>query len=97
MALRIEYQVQSIGDSKVRIGMGSSADDTGTVDVTSSFAAQAGQPWQTAYIRLSCFEQAGLDMSAVAYPLVIRAGEGLVLQLESAEIVANPGDAACEL
>ena len=97
MALRLEYQVKSVGESGAQIGMGNDPDSAGFVDVTASFSAQAGKAWQTGYIKLSCFEEAGLNMTSVAYPLVIRSGEGLVLQLGGAEIVANPGDANCVL
>lgn len=97
MALQLEYRVQDIGESAVQVGMGRDPQSSGLVDVTDSFSAQAGKGWQKRYIKLSCFEEAGLDMASVAYPLIINAGDGLTLQLQSAKIVANPGDANCEL
>ena len=97
MVLRLEYQVRSMGDSPVQIGMRDADGSLGFVDVTDAFMAQAGKPWRTGHIKLACFEQAGLEMAAVSAPLIVSSGDGLVLQLGSAEIVANPGDAGCEL
>ena len=97
MALQLEYRVQSSGKAAVQIGMGNGPGSSALVDVTDTLAKRSGTGWQTGYIRLSCFEDAGLDMASVRNPLVITAGAGLVMQLESAEVVVNPGDAGCAL
>ncbi len=97
MALRLEYRVHSVGDAVVQIGMGSGPDKSGFVDVTKRLVEQNGGDWQTGYIPLSCFEDAGQDMTSVSNPLIIKAGAGLVLQLGSAELLAHPGDAGCAL
>ncbi|MDJ0700003.1 MAG: glycoside hydrolase family 3 N-terminal domain-containing protein [Woeseiaceae bacterium] len=97
MALRVDYKVHQSGESAVRIGMGHGPDRIAYVDVTDSLAEQSATDWQTGFIKLSCFEEAGLNMEAVGNPLVVTAGAGLVLQLGSAEVVGNPGDAGCEL
>ncbi len=97
MALRLEYRVQSLGDSEVQIGIGSGPGKSAFVDVTKSLLTHSGAGWQTGFIKLSCFEDSGLDMASVSEPLIITAGAGFVLQLASAEVVANTGVAGCAL
>jgi beta-glucosidase len=97
MALRLEYQVQNLADSEVQIGMGRGTGKSAFVDVTESLLTQSGAGWQTGFIKLSCFEDSGLDMASVSEPLIITAGAGFVLQLASAEVVANTADAGCAL
>ena len=97
MALQLTYRVQRAAESQVQIGMGRGPGTTAFVDVTESLAKQSGMGWQTGHISLSCFEDAGLDMASVSEPLIISAGANLVLQLESAKLVSDPGDAGCTL
>ena len=86
-----------MADSEVQIGMGRGTGKSAFVDVTESLLTQSGAGWQTGFIKLSCFEDSGLDMASVSEPLIITAGAGFVLQLASAEVVANTGDAGCAL
>jgi beta-glucosidase len=97
MVLELRYQVLRSGESAVQIGMGRGPDWTGLVNVGESLSAKAGAGWQTGYIKLSCFEEAGMNMASIGNPLIVTAGAGLVLQLRSVEVVANPGDAGCTI
>jgi beta-glucosidase len=91
MALQLDYQVLKAGSGRAGIGM-----NGGIINLTESLTDKVDAGWQTSFIKLSCFAAAGTDMASVAQ-LFIGAEAGLVLQLESAEVVANPGEASCTL
>lgn len=97
MVLDLVYQVVESPGGEVWLGMGVGEHGRGLLPVTESIAVQAGQGWQTGRVKLSCFEAAGARMQAVAEPFVLEAEAGLVLQLFSARIAANPGDVTCDL
>jgi hypothetical protein len=83
------------GDASIQVA--NSAEVFGSIDARAAFEEQAGKDWQTRLVKLSCFAEQGVDMRAVAAPLVIVADAGLELQLARAEIVPNPGNAGCSL
>ena len=97
MAIALEYRVLAYTGGDASIQVANSADAFGSIDASEAFAAQSGKDWQTRLIKLSCFAEQGVDMSAVAAPLVISGNAGLELQVARAEIVPNPGDAGCSL
>jgi beta-glucosidase len=97
MAIALEYRVLGYTGGEASIQVANSAEAFGSVDARAAFGDQAGGDWQTQLIKLSCFAEQGVDMRAVAAPLVITADAGLELQLARAEIVANPGNAGCSL
>lgn len=94
MALQLDYAVLQAAGARAGIGLSGGA--SGSVDVTQSLADKVGAGWQTGLIKLSCFAAAGADMASIAQ-LVIGANAGLVLQLGSAQVVANPGGVGCTL
>ncbi len=91
MALELNYMVLEVGGEAVTVAVGD-----GAVDLTKTFSADAAQGWQRASIALACFEQRGSNTAAITEPLVISSAGPLSLQLGSARIVANIGDASCE-
>lgn len=91
MALQLNYQVLKADAARAGIAMNGSI-----IDLTESLTDKAGTGWQSSFIKLSCFAEVGTDMANVAQ-IFIGAEAGLVLQLESAQVVANPGDAGCTL
>lgn len=95
MVLQIDYQVISAASTAVSISMGQGTDRRVSLDVSSQVRAAAGEGWQTSLIRLSCFEEMGLNMASVSEPLVISSDGPMILQLASARIVANPGNVDC--
>lgn len=91
MALKLDYQVLKADTARAGIAM-----NGGIINLTESLADKVDAGWQTSFIKLSCFAEAGTDMANVAQ-LFIGSEAGLVLQLESAQVVANPGNASCIL
>jgi beta-glucosidase len=97
MAIALEYRVLGYTGGDASIQVANSAEAFGSIDARAAFEEQAGKDWQTRLVKLSCFAEQGVDMRAVAAPLVIVADAGLELQLARAEIVPNPGNAGCSL
>lgn len=99
MAIAIDYAVLSekpVGNTKLEIWCSQDASCKGGVDITDSLNASLGQGWQRAVVKLSCFEQQGADMTRIVSPLVFRSQGPLTLQIATAELVANTGQASCE-
>jgi beta-glucosidase len=93
MAIELAYQVLEAPAAGGAIAMGDGTSGQGAI--ATDFAALAGSGWRTALLKLSCFAAQGAPMENVAEALVISGDAGLKLQIASARIVANPGDAGC--
>lgn len=88
--LRLDWQVQALPPGPVAISFG-----TGALDVTEQVRAGMGGPATELRIPLHCFKEAGTDMKAVAAPLRIAAGPGLVIALRNARVEAFGGTIPC--
>ncbi|MEM6900075.1 MAG: glycoside hydrolase family 3 N-terminal domain-containing protein [Pseudomonadota bacterium] len=97
MVLQISYSVLDKGAGPVSIGMASEGASAAVVDVTEAFSRSAGQGWQTGQILLSCFVEEGLAIESVVVPLEIYSKSQMQIQIASAMIAPNPGDADCAL
>ncbi len=97
MAIELVYRVARWSGGTASLSVADGGNHSGSIDVAGAFEAQAGGDWRTGLVKLSCFAEKGVDMSNVVSPVVIAADAGLALQLASARIVANPGDAGCAL
>ena len=97
MALELTYQVIDVAAESIAVEMARGFDQRSAIDVSAAIKARAGSGWHTALIKLSCFEDQGLDMASISAPLVISADGPMTLQIESAQIVGNPGNAGCAL
>jgi hypothetical protein len=69
----------------------------GSLELAEQFSSKSGAGWQTTTIGLSCFVEQGTDMSAVTEPLVITSDDRLKLQIGSVSLVADSGNADCNL
>jgi len=97
MAIEVVYRVAAWNGDAASLSVADGSNNVGSIDVAGAFEAQAGGDWQTGLVKLSCFAEQGVDMSALVSPVIISGSSGLELQLASARIVANPGNAGCEL
>ncbi len=99
MAIQFRYKV--IGDVPssvvVQVGDPYAENNGGSIDFAEGFKAKAGQGWQVSDLRLSCFETAGADMTNVTMPFSIAADAPFQIQMEYINIVANEGQASCNL
>lgn len=90
MALHLRYRVDTPPAGPVRLGVGA-----GALDVTSLFRdATAGQ-WRSVKIRLSCFRNAGADVSAVDQPFNLSTDAAFAVTVEDIRLASNEGDAIC--
>lgn len=97
MTIELDYQVVAAAGAEVALEVADSRGNRGRIDISNTIARQAGKSWQTSRVRLSCFADQGVEMAGISEPLVIQGSAGLKLQLVSARLAANPGDASCEL
>jgi len=97
MVVEFTYQVtgDEVGSTSLFTECGT--DCGATLDMSEQFAGLAGAGWQTSQVKLSCFAEAGLDVSNVTVPFGISSEGPLTVQIQSAEIVSNGGDADCNL
>ena len=98
MAIAVTYAV--LGDGPVgptSIGIGCGEGCEGALDVTDGLQAAQGQGWRTSKLKLSCFADAGTDMTTIDMPFFIRSEGPLILQISTVEVDTNQGDSSCSL
>ncbi|WP_206711319.1 glycoside hydrolase family 3 protein [Aquisalinus flavus] len=97
MVVEFTYQVTGDATGSTSLFTECGTDCGATLDVSGQVADLAGAGWQTSQVKLSCFAEAGLDVSKVTVPFGISSEGPLTVQIQSAEIVSNGGDADCNL
>ncbi len=99
MAVQFDYRVENAPMGQVMLGGTCKADEPcdGFVDVTSGMKDAAGKGWKTANIKLSCFAEAGADMSRIASPFTLRSTGAFTVSLSKITIADNTGSASCSL
>lgn len=96
--LQISYQVTNRGEGPVGLAMACGEACEGGLDVTAGIRWAEGKGWQSAVLPLSCFADAGADLSAITAPLVITGSVGLELWIDDVSIGGEAdADMACEL
>ena len=90
MALSFRYRVDVAPNGPVALSFGQ-----GSVDVTRLFTSAPQGEWQTVKMRLSCFRDAGGDLSAVDTPFQIATAGSLTVSVSEIALAANEGDAGC--
>ncbi len=95
MAVEFEYRVIDIGDADIGIAMLDDRAGGNFLDISDALDARAGKGWSQSLVKLACFADQGADMGSVSQPLVIAATGPVTLQIRSARIVGNPGNAGC--
>lgn len=96
MALSFRYRVDAVPTGQVLLSMG--AEDAASragIDLT-PFLGQApiGQ-WRTMKVRLSCFRDAGVDLTALGRPFQLSTDGGLTVSVSEIRLASNEGDAIC--
>jgi beta-glucosidase len=88
--LQIEWRIDRLGAGPVQLALGEA-----TLDLTKPVrAAKPGQLIETR-IPLSCFRDAGANLTAVGQPLKLTAGSEFVATLRSVRVVDGVGAGAC--
>jgi len=91
MAVEMTFQVLELDSDVVTVAVGG-----GAVDISDAVRSGLGGSWQRTTIPLACFAETGAQMAAVSEPLAITSAGALTLQVATARIVANLGDASCD-
>ncbi|WP_370339569.1 glycoside hydrolase family 3 N-terminal domain-containing protein [Parvularcula marina] len=92
LALQVDYRLDEPLSGPISLGMGC-GEDCGA-DFTLPGTDSVGE-WQSATIRLSCFGDAGLDLTAIDRPLVLTSAADNKLSMSFAGLATSPGGTAC--
>ncbi|WP_374275193.1 exo 1,3/1,4-beta-D-glucan glucohydrolase [Brevundimonas sp.] len=90
MALSFRYRVDQAPTDAVRLGVGA-----GVIDITPRLSGAPAGEWGELKVRLSCFRDAGADVSAIDTPFLLETEGALGLSIEDVRLASNEGDAAC--
>jgi beta-glucosidase len=82
VAVEIDYKVDDIGQGAVKLlAVQAGTMPTDGIDIGSVITAAKGKGWQTLSVPLSCFAKAGVDMTKLQSPLVIKTTVNLDLSI----------------
>ncbi|TWB31771.1 exo-1,4-beta-glucosidase [Nitrospirillum bahiense] len=99
LSLQVDYRVDEAPAGTVWLisgpGSGTGPATPGALDLTSVLKAAPLGQWQTLKIKLSCFKQAGADLSRVTTPFALSTGGTLRLSLATVRLSANPAGSIC--
>ncbi|WP_109809191.1 glycoside hydrolase family 3 protein [Sphingosinithalassobacter portus] len=93
LSLQFTYRLDRAAAGPVWLSMGS-GDPAQGLNAASLFTGTTGS-WRTVKVPLRCYADAGIDLSDVAAPLVLRASGPLSFSLSDLRLVADPQGAAC--
>jgi beta-glucosidase len=98
MIVQFSYRVAQVSAGPATLGgLCEGADCRGSIDITSALSQQAGKGWQQASVKLSCFANAGLDLSKMTSAFWLAAGAGTEIELRDIAITTNLGAGKCTL
>lgn len=90
MALSFRYRIDQRPQDRLTLGLGQA-----TVDVTELFGAAPMGEWRTIKVRLSCFRDAGADLSAVERPFQLATGGAAAVSVSEIQLASNESDTVC--
>ena len=96
MAIQIDYQVLTASSGKSSLFMACESCN-GELDVTEALQTKAGQGWQKAQVKLSCFGLSNAELTNIVTPFGIISEQGSMLQFKEIKLVSNEGAASCSL
>ena len=96
-SLVLEYLVRARGAGPAQLALECGAGCSRPFDVGADLALAAEKGWRTARISLSCFGLGNEGLPADPLALTIRADAGLIMELSSVRLSAEPGENACRL
>lgn len=97
MAIQIDYRVLSANLQRASIKLGCENQCKSPLDVTKTLQEKAGDGWQQGFIKLSCFADIGADMKNIKVPFELEVIGSASIQLNTVKLVANLGQASCQL
>lgn len=97
MAIQIDYRVLSANIQRASIKLECENQCKSDLDVTTAIQAKAGEGWQQGFLKLNCFADAGADMKNIKVPFELEVIGSASIQLNTVKLVANLGQASCQL
>ncbi|MGB3722401.1 MAG: exo 1,3/1,4-beta-D-glucan glucohydrolase [Pacificimonas sp.] len=97
MALSFQYKVEETATGKVTLGGMCIEEEPcdGTIDITN--AMKTAGAWKTAQLKLPCLADAGVDMSRLTSPFVLKSEGSLSVSISDVELVEGAPDGTCSL
>ncbi|TWB59658.1 exo-1,4-beta-glucosidase [Nitrospirillum viridazoti] len=99
LSLQVDYRVDEAPAGTVWLisgpGSGTGPAMPGALDLTSVLKAAPVGQWQTLKVKLSCFKQAGADLSRVTTPFALSTSGTLRLSLATVRLSADPAGSIC--
>ena len=96
MALSFRYRVDAAPTDRVTLAVG--AEDPASqhgLNLTPILAGAANGQWQTVKVRLSCFREAGADLTSLERPFQLTTSGRMTLSVSEIRLASNEGDAIC--
>ena len=96
MALSFRYRVDAAPTDQVTLAVG--AEDPASqhgLNLTPILAGAANGQWQTVKVRLSCFRDAGADLTSLERPFQLTTSGRMTLSVSEIRLASNEGDAIC--
>ena len=90
LALGFRYRVDAAPQGPVSLAVGE-----GALDATELFRSAPANQWREIKIRLSCFRDAGADVSKVETPFQLGAAAPFTVSISEVRLSANQNDAVC--
>ncbi|WIY70817.1 exo 1,3/1,4-beta-D-glucan glucohydrolase [Aquidulcibacter paucihalophilus] len=96
MALSFRYRVDAAPTDRVTLAVG--AEDPASqhgLDLTPILTGTAIGQWRTVKVRLSCFRDAGADLTSLERPFQLTTSGRMTLSVSEIRLASNEGDAIC--
>jgi beta-glucosidase len=94
-ALLLAYRLDEKPSALTHLAIGCGKGCAGEVDLTSTLNEAPPGEWRRLKVKLSCFRDAGADVSKVTEPLVLNTSGRLRLSLTTVQLASDPTGAVC--
>jgi hypothetical protein len=94
--ISFRYRVDAAPTDRVTLAVG--AEDPASqhgLDLTPILTGAASGQWQTVKVRLSCFRDAGADLTSLERPFQLTTSGRMTLSVSEIRLASNEGDAIC--
>lgn len=96
MAIGFRYRVDAAPTARVTLSVGAEGPASRHgVDLTPLLAAAPVGQWRTMKVRLSCFRDAGADLTSLERPFQLTTSGRMTLSVSEIRLASNEGDAVC--
>lgn len=91
LELSFAFKADAIGDSRLGLGVlcGEGEDCSGMIEVTGALKKSEGAGWRRMRITLSCFADAGADMSKITAPLALESSGAATVAVAGVRLVQD--------